>query len=193
MSSRMITNSKETDLVYDMIHKILLEKGYHIVRIRFFGKKVRTLQIMLEKPDGNLKISDCTIMSRHLSPLLEALEQEYPFEHLEISSPGIERPLTRIQDFINWTGYDIKIKFKQTIEGMRFITGILSGYQTADSLTDPDQDIKNQETIEEDHILIDKENETETIYIPISSVKSANLIMGKQLKDDLEKDLQNQE
>jgi ribosome maturation factor RimP len=84
--------------------------GYRLVRLRLIGSKTKTLQIMAERPDGTMNVDDCAALSRALSDFLDAedpIEGEY---HLEVSSPGIDRPLTRLGDFARWAGHEAKIE-----------------------------------------------------------------------------------
>ncbi|HUO92683.1 MAG TPA: ribosome maturation factor RimP [Rhizomicrobium sp.] len=84
--------------------------GYRLVRLRLIGGKRKTLQIMAERPDGQMDVEDCAKLSRALSEFLDAedpIEGDYV---LEVSSPGIDRPLTRITDFARWSGHEAKIE-----------------------------------------------------------------------------------
>jgi len=84
--------------------------GYRLVRLRLMGAKRKTLQVMAERPDGTMNVEDCAVLSRALS---EFLDKEDPIEgeyDLEVSSPGIDRPLTRITDFARWSGHEAKIE-----------------------------------------------------------------------------------
>src|SRR5271155_3230117 len=84
--------------------------GYKLVRLRLIGGKHKTLQVMAERPDGQMDVEDCAKLSRALSEFLDAedpIEGEY---HLEVSSPGIDRPLTRITDFARWAGHEAKLE-----------------------------------------------------------------------------------
>ncbi|MEQ1725656.1 MAG: ribosome maturation protein RimP [Sphingopyxis sp.] len=98
--------------------------GFDLVRVRFFGDGARdddeaTLQVMAERPDtGQLTIDDCSTLSRRLSDLFDMLETEGrdPFDdayRLEVSSPGIDRPLTRAKDFANWAGHEAKVRLAE--------------------------------------------------------------------------------
>ncbi|MBV9331646.1 MAG: ribosome maturation factor RimP [Alphaproteobacteria bacterium] len=84
--------------------------GFRLVRLRLLVGKTRTLQIMAERPDGHMNIDDCASLSRALS---DFLEREDPFDGeyvLEVSSPGIDRPLTRITDYARWAGHEAKLE-----------------------------------------------------------------------------------
>jgi ribosome maturation factor RimP len=97
------------------------------VRIRLMGARRKTLQIMAERPDGSMNSADCAKLSRGISPLLDAedpIEGEYS---LEVSSPGIDRPLTRLSDFDRWVGWQAKIELDRMADGRRRFTGELSG------------------------------------------------------------------
>ena len=102
--------------------------GYRLVRLRILGGKTKTLQIMAERPDGTMKVEDCARLSRALS---DFLEREDPFEGeylLEVSSPGIDRPLTRLTDFSRWAGHEAKLELSAPDEsGRRRFKGLLIG------------------------------------------------------------------
>lgn len=93
--------------------------GYRLVRLRLMGGKTKTLQIMAERPDGQMDVEDCAKLSR---ALIDFLDQEDPIEgeyNLEVSSPGIDRPLTRIADFARWAGHEAKIELTTPDAGGR--------------------------------------------------------------------------
>ena len=108
--------------------------GFALVRVRLFGKDdERTLQVMAERPDTRqLTIDDCAELSRRLSDRLDALEAEGrdPIDgayRLEVSSPGIDRPLTRRQDFADWSGHEARIVLNEAIDGQKQFKGELEG------------------------------------------------------------------
>ncbi|PCG15277.1 ribosome maturation protein RimP [Sphingomonas adhaesiva] len=108
--------------------------GFALVRVRLFGKDdERTLQVMAERADTRqLTIDDCADLSRRLSDRLDALEAEGrdPIEgayRLEVSSPGIDRPLTRRQDFTDWSGHEARIVLNEAIDGQKQFKGELEG------------------------------------------------------------------
>jgi ribosome maturation factor RimP len=102
--------------------------GYRLVRLRLVGGKRKTLQVMAERPDGGMDVEDCARLSRKLSDFLERedpVEGEYV---LEVSSPGIDRPLTRLTDFARWAGHDARIELKTPdADGRKRFTGMLLG------------------------------------------------------------------
>lgn len=102
--------------------------GYRLVRLRIMGGTVKTLQIMAERPDGTMNVEDCAKLSRALSDFLEAedpIEGEY---NLEVSSPGIDRPLTRVSDFSRWSGHEAKLELiAPDASGRKRFRGMLLG------------------------------------------------------------------
>lgn len=108
--------------------------GLALVRVAFFGGEGDpTLQIMAERPDTRqLTIEDCAALSRRISDRLDALEEAgrdpVPGAYrLEVSSPGIDRPLTRLKDFADWAGHEAKISLKEKLDGRQRFTGDLAG------------------------------------------------------------------
>lgn len=109
-----------------LIIPLLKPLGFRLVRVKLLGQNGLTLQIMVERADGSLTVEDCETVSRTISPLLDVknvIERKY---HLEISSPGIDRPLVRKSDFFHWQGHLAKIETKITIDGRRKFRGILT-------------------------------------------------------------------
>ncbi|MGF1607255.1 MAG: ribosome maturation factor RimP [Rhodothalassiaceae bacterium] len=103
--------------------------GFELVRVTYGGGKRATLQIMAERPDGTMTVDDCAALSREVSALLD-VEDPIPSEYLlEVSSPGIDRPLTRAKDFDRWKGFHAKLELDTPIEGQRRFTGRLDGLE----------------------------------------------------------------
>lgn len=92
--------------------------GFRLVRLRLMGGNTKTLQIMAERPDGTMTVEGCAILARALQ---DFLEKENPLEgdyELEVSSPGIDRPLTRIADFVRWAGHEAKLELHTPIKSV---------------------------------------------------------------------------
>jgi ribosome maturation factor RimP len=104
---------------------VLESMGFRLVRVRMFGS---TLQIMAERPDGTFTIDDCEQFSRAFSPMLDVADIISAKYQLEISSPGIDRPLVRAQDFEDWAGHDAKVEMAVPQAGRKRFRGILEGY-----------------------------------------------------------------
>lgn len=115
--------------------------GFTLVRLRLMGDKRATLQVMAERPDGTMEIGDCERLSRQLSAVLDVedpIAREYA---LEVSSPGIDRPLTRLADFDRWEGYEAKLETAELIEGRRRFRGVLAGIEDDEVLIDLDEGV----------------------------------------------------
>jgi ribosome maturation factor RimP len=110
-----------------LINASIEELGFEIIRVKYVDGKRPTLQIMLDKGNNGIEIAECAKISTTISALLDVndpIKNEYD---LEVSSPGINRPLTRKKDFATWEGYDVKIKTNEIIEQRKNFKGILRG------------------------------------------------------------------
>ncbi|MFO1209635.1 MAG: ribosome maturation factor RimP [Amaricoccus sp.] len=108
--------------------------GFELVRIRLMGGKRAVLQIMAERPAGGIEVDDCAKISRSVSAVLD-VEDPIASEYvLEVSSPGIDRPLTRLKDFERWAGYEAKLETGEPIDGRRRFKGMLQGIQDGEVL-----------------------------------------------------------
>lgn len=103
--------------------------GFELVRLRFQSGERPTLQIMAERPTGGIEVEDCAKISTAVSAILDVddpIDGEYV---LEVSSPGIDRPLTRLKDFDEWQGHDTRVTLETAIEGQKRFRGILAGIE----------------------------------------------------------------
>mgnify|MGYP005999689071 CR=1 FL=1 len=110
-----------------IVQPVIEDLGYELVRIRLMSGKSTTLQIMAERPDGGIDVNDCSKISTEVSAILDVedpIEAEYA---LEVSSPGMDRPLTRLKDFAAWEGFEAKIETTELIDGQRRFKGMLRG------------------------------------------------------------------
>ncbi len=114
--------------VIALIEPTAVQLGYRIVRVRLSGNRRKRLQIMAERlSDGQMGIEDCERFSRAISPLFdmeEAIQGEFD---LEVSSPGIDRPLMTIDDIERWQGYDAKFETAAPVNGQRRFKGVIGG------------------------------------------------------------------
>ena len=104
---------------------VLENMGYRLVRVRMFG---RTLQVMAERADGSMSIDDCETVSRALSPVLDVEDPIASAYMLEVSSPGIDRPLVRGEDFERWQGHEVKVELEEPLAGRKRFRGELEGF-----------------------------------------------------------------
>jgi ribosome maturation factor RimP len=110
-----------------LVEPTLNDLGYRIVRVTISGRNGTTVQIMAERPDGTMTVEDCAEVSRQLSPLLDAHDPITGQYTLEISSPGIDRPLARPSDFVAWARHEARIETKELVGGRRRFRGMLKG------------------------------------------------------------------
>jgi ribosome maturation factor RimP len=112
-----------------IVEPVLESLGFRLVRVRISGLSGCTLQIMAERPDGSMTIDDCERVSRALSPVLDVADPLENAYRLEISSPGIDRPLARRSDFERFAGHLIKVEMAIAAHGRRRFRGMLLGQQ----------------------------------------------------------------
>ena len=124
----------DTVAIARLIEPTVKELGFDLVRVAMIGgTSDPTLQVMAERPDTRqLTIDDCADISRRLSDLIDAEEAagRDPIEggyRLEVSSPGIDRPLTRRADFADWAGHEARIKYAEPVDGAKQVSGIIEG------------------------------------------------------------------
>ncbi|MDB5703546.1 MAG: ribosome maturation protein RimP [Sphingomonas bacterium] len=105
--------------------------GFDLVRVKLFGSRDDlTLQVMAERPDTRqLTIDDCAALSRRVSDLFDEKDPITDAYRLEVSSPGIDRPLTRLSDFSDWAGHEARIYLTAPVDGRKQLTGILQGVE----------------------------------------------------------------
>jgi ribosome maturation factor RimP len=128
--------------IIEIVEEEVASLGLDLVRVRLFGKgevgdEEHTLQIMAERPEtGQLVIADCAELSHRISDRIDALEEQgvtliEEAYRLEVSSPGIDRPLTRPKDFAAWTGQEARIELTELLEGRKRFRGLLAGFDAA--------------------------------------------------------------
>ena len=139
-------------------------QGYRLVRLRVMGGKRKTLQILAERPDGQMDVEDCAKLSRALSEVLEAadpISEEYV---LEVSSPGIDRPLTAPDDFARFAGYEARVELARGLDGRRRFKGLLIGLEGSDVVMD-----------------VTEATETRRVKIPLADILDAKLVLTDRL------------
>ncbi|HDR28408.1 ribosome maturation factor RimP [Rhodovulum sp.] len=122
----------------EILSPVIEGLGFELVRIRLMGGKTKTLQIMTERPEGGIEVDECARISTAVSAVLDVedpLEDAYT---LEVSSPGIDRPLTRLKDFAVWEGHEAKIETTEMIDGRRRFKGVLAGVENDEVLIEID-------------------------------------------------------
>ncbi|HTQ83671.1 MAG TPA: ribosome maturation factor RimP, partial [Pseudolabrys sp.] len=127
MEPRLITEPGLPARVAAIAEPVLEGLGYRLVRVRVSSADGCTVQIMAERPDGTMAVEDCETVSRALSPVLDMADPIDRAYRLEISSPGIDRPLVRLSDFDRYAGHAVKIETEVPIEGRKRFRGTLVG------------------------------------------------------------------
>ena len=147
----------------ELLDPVAEAAGYGIVRLRLMGGANRRLQVMAERPDGQMEVADCVTLSRAMSEVLDAADPISTEYSLEVSSPGIDRPLTRLQDFETYQGLEARFELDRVAEGRRRFRGRLAG-------------------VEGDNVLIDLEGEDDvTAQAPFAWIVDAKLILNDEL------------
>ncbi|MBO0346416.1 ribosome maturation factor RimP [Roseibium limicola] len=149
-----------------IVEPVIEDLGCRLVRIKISAANGCTLQIMAERPDGTMTVEDCEAVSRGVSPALDVDDPINRAYHLEVSSPGIDRPLVRVGDFERWAGHELKAEMSVPQNGRKRFRGILLGVKgDAAMLRLPDV----------------REGEEDTVALPIADIGEAKLV----LTDDL--------
>ncbi|MDB5448149.1 MAG: hypothetical protein JWQ97_3466 [Phenylobacterium sp.] len=148
----------------EMIDPVAEAAGYEIVRLRLMGgEQQRRLQIMAERPsDGDMNVEDCARLSRAISEVLDAADPISGEYVLEVSSPGVDRPLTRLKDFETYEGYEARLELDRMAEGRKRFRGQLAG-------------------VESQSVAIDLEGEEHTALIPFAWITEAKLVLTDEL------------
>lgn len=126
---RLVVESGVAARIAAVANPVLEGLGYRLVRIKISAEDGCTVQIMAERPDGTMVIEDCEAVSKALSPVLDVADLIDPAYRLEISSPGIDRPLVRRSDFERHAGYEVRIDMATPIDGRKRIRGILGAIE----------------------------------------------------------------
>ena len=147
----------------ELLDPVAEAAGYEIVRLRLMGgDEARRLQIMAELPDGTFLVEDCTALARAISEVLDAADPISGEYVLEVSSPGIDRPLTRLKDFETYKGYDARLELDRLAENRKRFKGVLAG-------------------VDGDQVAIDLEGEDETTLVPFAWIGEAKLVITDAL------------
>jgi ribosome maturation factor RimP len=161
---RLITEPGRAERVASIVEPVLAGLGYRLVRVHISGFAGCTVQIMAERPDGTMRIEDCEAASRALSPVLDVTDPIETAYRLEISSPGIDRPLVRRSDFDRYAGHVAHVEMAAPIDGRRRFRGQLLG-------TDGDSA----------RIRVDGSDDGADVLLPIGDMSEARLVLTDAL------------
>jgi len=131
----------------EIVRPVIEDLGFELVRLRLQGGRTATLQIMADRPEGGINVEDCADISTAVSATLDVEDPLEDAYHLEVSSPGIDRPLTRLKDFAIFEGYDARLETNQPIDGRKRFKGILAGVEGDEVLLNIDDNQGGTQTI----------------------------------------------
>ncbi|GAA4215365.1 ribosome maturation factor RimP [Sagittula marina] len=124
--------------IAEIIAPVIEDMGFELVRIRLQGGNTPLLQIMAERPEGGIEVDECAEISTAVSAILDVEDPISDQYTLEVGSPGIDRPLTRLKDFDTYEGYEAKIETHDLIDGQKRFRGILAGVEGSEVLVNVD-------------------------------------------------------
>ena len=140
------------------------EAGFRLVRFRLMGAGHKTLQIMAERPDGKMEVDDCAALSRHLSRILDEADPIAGSYQLEVSSPGIDRPLIVPEDYARFAGHMVRLELVSPLNGRKRFKGMLIGIEKRDVVID-----------------VSGTKEARRLKVPFNEIADANLVLTEKL------------
>lgn len=164
-SVRFARESGVAAVVAALVEPVLESMGFRLVQARISGGDDAVLEIMAERADGSLTIADCEAISAQVSPLLDVHDPIPGSYRLQVSSPGIDRPLVRPDDFERWAGYEARIELKQLLAGRKRFRGRLEGFEDGEARIEVD--------LGEDGLQV--------IGLPLTMIVTAKLVLTDEL------------
>lgn len=152
-----------------LIRPLLDAMGYRLVRVRLSGQNGMTLQIMAERLDGTMTVQDCEEVSKAVSPLLDVEDVIDKAYHLEVSSPGIDRPLVRKSDFGQWIGHLIKLETSMPVAERKRFRGKIA--ETTEDVVVIERDVASY-------------GDEPVVRVPFDAISEARLILTDELVRD---------
>ncbi|THF48891.1 ribosome maturation factor RimP [Allorhizobium terrae] len=169
LEPRLITETGLDRRIAEIVEPVALDLGFKLVRVRMMNQNGLTLQIMAERADGTMTVTDCEALSQAISPVLDVedpVDKEY---HLEVSSPGIDRPMVRVSDFTRWQGNLLKCETSILVDNRKRFRGKITNVTPDGFVLERDQAAYGEEP---------------RVTIPFTALAEAKLI----LTDDLIRD-----
>ena len=139
MINDLIAKSAIEKKLLEIINPVISDMGFELVRLRLMSNKETTLQIMVARPNGYINVDECAEISTAISALLDVEDPIIDAYNLEVSSPGIDRPLTRLKDFEEFEGYEARIETIDLIDGRKRFRGTLTGINGSEVLINLDE------------------------------------------------------
>lgn len=169
LEPRLITETGLDRRIAEIVEPVAIDLGFKLVRVRMMNQNGLTLQIMAERADGTMTVTDCEALSQAISPVLDVedpVDKEY---HLEVSSPGIDRPMVRVSDFTRWQGNLLKCETSILVDNRKRFRGKITKVTADGFILERDQAAYGEEP---------------RVTIPFTALAEAKLI----LTDDLIRD-----
>jgi ribosome maturation factor RimP len=164
---RLIREQGLAARIATLIEGAITGLGYRLVRVKVITAQPVICQIMAERPDGTILIEDCEAISRAVSPILDVEDPIARDYNLEVSSPGIDRPLVRVSDFSRWQGLEMKLEMAVGQGGRKRFRGLIAAIEQGDHVRMRFLDIEP--------------GEPETVLLPIAEIAEAKLMMTDEL------------
>lgn len=139
MSNDLIAKAAIDRRLAEIVTPVIEDMGFELVRIRLMSGKSTTLQIMADKSEGGIEVDDCAAISNAVGAVLDVEDPILDEYALEVSSPGIDRPLTRLKDFDTYEGYEAKLETAELIDGRKRFKGVLAGVDGDEVLINIDE------------------------------------------------------
>jgi len=166
---RLIVETGLDRRVADIIEPTIEQIGYQLVRVRLSAQNGATLQIMCERPDGTMTVEDCEQVSMAISPVLDVEDPIDKAYHLEVSSPGIDRPMVRKSDFTRWLGHLLKCETSILVDGRKRFRGKIVAADENGFTLERDQPAPGDEPV---------------VVIPFTALAEGRLILTDELIRD---------
>ena len=167
---RLVAEQGVASRVAAIVDPVLQDLGYRLVRVKISAMGGCTVQIMAERPDGTMNVEDCETASKAISPVLDVEDPVQRAYYLEMSSPGIDRPLVRLQDFTRWAGHVAKIEMEELVHGRKKFRGTLLGLEG------------DQVRLERDEVKAEAEDKV--VLLPASAMAEARLVLTDELIEE---------
>jgi ribosome maturation factor RimP len=152
--------------IASLAEPVIDELGLRLVRVKISAQGGTTVQIMADRANGAITVDECALISRRMSPLLDAHDPIPGGYTLEVSSPGIDRPLVRPSDLEDWAGFEAKVELKEMIDGRRRFRGILEGYEDGEARL---------------RIALKNYDEPQIVGLPVALIGEAKLVLTDSL------------
>ena len=175
---RLIRESGVAARVAHIVEPVLADLGFRLVRVKVTAQNGCTVQIMAERPDGTMNVEDCEIASKAISPLLDVEDPIERAYYLEMSSPGIDRPLVRLEDFARWAGHMAKIEMETMVAGRKKFRGTLLGLDGENARLERD-DVPARVAGKEGSEGADK-----IVSLPVADMAEARLVLTDALIEE---------